>query len=104
MVLVRRSPAAGEVLRPDLEGTNMSAIAKRKKTGRSVEPWRVGKWVKFLAISRDRDGHWLNVEALGDETCPRWGPYHCRAEAVEVARSYLRNALSKPWLQGTKKR
>jgi hypothetical protein len=67
----------------------------------TTERWRSGKWKNFLALSHDAEGWWLNVQALDDD---RWGPYDTRAEAVEARRSYLRNALSKPWLEEMKRK
>ncbi len=52
----------------------------------------------LLALSRDREGWWLNAARLSPDE-PRWGPWATRAEAAEVKRSFLRNALEKPWLK-----
>jgi hypothetical protein len=59
---------------------------------------RRNRWHGFLAIRRLRDGFWLNVEPLHPDE-PLWGPYGTRGDAEEAARSYLRNATSKPWLK-----
>lgn len=58
-----------------------------------------GKWAKFLALlPRDSEGWWLSAEPLEEEGS-RWGPWDSKAEALEARRSYLRNAVSKPWLK-----
>lgn len=50
----------------------------------------------LLALSRDREGWWLDASRLSPDE-PRWGPWATRAEAAEAKRSFLRNALEKPW-------
>lgn len=57
-----------------------------------------GIWRKFLQIlPRSADGWYLNAAALTPDV-PEWGPYASRGEAVEARESYLRCAISKPWL------
>jgi hypothetical protein len=58
-----------------------------------------GKWRKFLSVlPRDSEGWWLNAEPL-EPKGSRWGPWDTKDEALEVRRSYLRNAVDKPWLK-----
>jgi hypothetical protein len=59
---------------------------------------RRNRWHGFLDIKRRPDGFWLNAQPLNPDE-PLWGPYATRADAAEARRSYLRNAISKPWLR-----
>jgi hypothetical protein len=47
---------------------------------------------RLLALSRDREGWWLNAAAISPDV-PRWGPYRLKSEANEARLSWLRNGL-----------
>jgi hypothetical protein len=71
---------------------DLFATRRRQRLPRKVDT------SSLLKPRRLADGWWLDAASIGCDE-PLWGPYDTKAEALEARRSYLRNAISKPWLK-----